>query len=102
MGFSTQEVLGLAELARLELSAEEVEVAGRELESILSYVDRLQRIDTAGVEPMTMPAKATGWREDVSFACDDVSRELILQNFPARKGDLLCTPGVFEKPKGGR
>jgi hypothetical protein len=47
-----------------------------------------------------MPAKAEGWRTDEALPGDDATRELILSNFPSRKGDLLATPGVFEKPKG--
>jgi len=102
MALTRDDVKGLADLARLELSEDELSTAEKELDSVLGYVDRLQQIDTKGVEPMTMPAKAEGWRADVEFACDDATRELILSNFPERRGDLLKTPGVFEKPKGGR
>lgn len=102
MPLTRDDVKRLADLARLELSETELANAEKELDSVLGYVNRLGEIDTKGVEPMTMPAKAEGWREDVAFPTDEVERELILSNFPARRGDLLKTPGVFEKPKGGR
>ncbi len=99
MSLSREDVLHLAELARLAVSEEEIEGARQDLESILGFVDRLKEVDTKDVEPMSMPAR-TEWREDVALPCDELARELILSNFPERKGDLLATPGVFEKPKG--
>ncbi|MFZ2803726.1 MAG: Asp-tRNA(Asn)/Glu-tRNA(Gln) amidotransferase subunit GatC [Patescibacteria group bacterium] len=100
MPLTREDILKLAGLARLDMTDDEVRSAERDLEAVLGYVDRLQQVDTQDVEPMTMPAKAEGWRPDVAFPCDDATRELILANFPSRKDDLLRTPAVFEKPKG--
>lgn len=102
MPLSREDVLHLADLARLSVSEAEIASAQEDLGNILGFVDRLQEVDTSNVEPMTMPARTEGWRKDVALPCDEVARELILSNFPKRKGDLLATPGVFEKPKGGR
>jgi len=102
MSLSREDVLHLADLARLQMTENEIASAQNDLTSILGFVDQLKDVDTDGVEPMTMPARAEGWREDVALPCDEVARELILANFPKRKGDLLATPGVFEKPKGGK
>lgn len=99
MSLTRDDVKQLADLARLQLTDEEIATAERELDSILHYVDRLQKIDTAGVEPMTLPARAEGWRADEAMPCDELTRELIFGNFPARSGDLLKTPAVFENPK---
>lgn len=99
MSLSREEMKQLADLARLQLTDEELTKVEREVDSILGYVDRLGKIDTQNAEPMTMPAKAEGWREDVAFTCDDATRELILANFPSRNGDALAVPAVFEKPK---
>ncbi len=41
----------VAGLARLELSKEEKEVFGNQLEQILTYMEQLNRLDTTGVEP---------------------------------------------------
>ncbi len=38
-------------LARLELSDEDKETFGKQLEQILTYMEQLNRLDTAGVEP---------------------------------------------------
>ncbi len=41
----------VARLARLELSEEERETFGNQLEQILTYMEQLNRLDTTGVEP---------------------------------------------------
>ena len=41
----------VARLARLELSGEEKVTFGEQLEQILGYMEQLDRLDTAGVEP---------------------------------------------------
>lgn len=99
MTLSSDDVKKLAELARLDLSDDELSVMQQELGSILHFVDRLQQVKTEGVEPSSAPATSE-WREDIAVPCDEATREILLSNFPARKGDLLATPGVFERPKG--
>jgi aspartyl-tRNA(Asn)/glutamyl-tRNA(Gln) amidotransferase subunit C len=41
----------VARLARLELSEEEKETFGNQMEQILTYMEQLNRLDTSGVEP---------------------------------------------------
>jgi aspartyl-tRNA(Asn)/glutamyl-tRNA(Gln) amidotransferase subunit C len=41
----------VARLARLELSEEEKETFGNQMEQILTYMEQLNRVDTSGVEP---------------------------------------------------
>ncbi len=99
MKLTVEQVGHLAELARLELGEEELNTMTGQFASILEYVDRIQQVDTAGVEPFTMPAKDEGWRKDEAYVCDDAARDIILSNFPSRAGDLLAAPGVFQTPK---
>lgn len=99
MRMSREEVLRLAQLGRLHLEDAEIEKLQDELGSILGYVDRLSRVDVEGVEPFAMPA-LDAWRVDAPMPAAAEVRERILSQFPKRRGDLLQTPGVFEKPKG--
>jgi len=46
-----EDILKLAQLARLELSDEEVEEYSRELTAILDYVEQLSAVDVEGLEP---------------------------------------------------
>ena len=100
MKLSLEEVKRLAELARLELSEAELEKMQEELGRILEYVTRLSKIDTKDVPETELGVLLLPSREDEAFSCDEVTRELILSNFPDRAGDALRVPAVFEKPKG--
>lgn len=99
MSLTKEDVKRLADLARLELSEDEANRAERELDAVLGYVDRLTKVHTEGVEPHAMPARAEGWRADDAVECDDLTHELVLSNFPDRKGNLLHVPAVFTSPK---
>ena len=58
-----EDVLRVAQLAHLELNDGEVESITRQLDGILSYVEKLNELDTEGVEPMSqsigLPISAT-------------------------------------------
>ena len=101
MALTKEEVLHIAKLARLELKAEEVEKFRTQLSEILEYVGQLSKVDTTGIEPI---AQITGLqnvtREDRVEGCDQETRELMLGQFPKRKGDLLETLGVFSGEAG--
>ena len=100
MPLTKQEVSALAHLARVALDEDEVARAEKELDGILGYVDRLRNVDTKGVEEAaSMAVQANAFREDVAMPSTDESRQLIIQNFPAKQNDLLKAPAVFERPK---
>jgi len=50
---STEDVLKLARLARIELTDEEAEEFTGEFDAILGYVEKLQQVDVEGLEPTT-------------------------------------------------
>ncbi len=57
MKLTNEQIKHIADLARLELSDKEIKLYGGQLSDILSYVDQLKEVDTAGVEPT---AQVTG------------------------------------------
>lgn len=86
----TIEYVGI--LAKLELTEEEKEQAGRDMERMLDYIDKLNELDTEGVEPMShVFAVSNVFREDEVENGDD--REQILANAPKVKD------GAFQVPK---
>ena len=60
-----EDIKHIADLARLELSEEELELYGGQLSAVLEYINQLKEVDTTDVEPT---AQVTGlenvWRED--------------------------------------
>ena len=55
MAITRDELLHLAKLSSLQLSEEEIEHLGKDLDGILQYVWQLQEIDTTGVDPLSHP-----------------------------------------------
>jgi aspartyl-tRNA(Asn)/glutamyl-tRNA(Gln) amidotransferase subunit C len=53
MKITREEVLRVAQLAHLELSAEEVEMYRGQLDEILAYIGKLEQLDVSKIEPMT-------------------------------------------------
>ncbi len=85
----TIEYVGI--LAKLELSDEEKEQAKKDMGEMLDYIDKLNELDTTGVEPMShvFPVKNV-FREDV-VTNGDGSKET-LANAPAMKDNGFKVP----------
>ncbi|MDA8238998.1 MAG: Asp-tRNA(Asn)/Glu-tRNA(Gln) amidotransferase subunit GatC [Nitrospiraceae bacterium] len=85
----------IANLARLSLSGEERELFGSQLESILSYMDTLNELDTGAIEPTShVLAIRNVTREDVQTPCLD--REKALANAPDKTEKFYRVPKIIE------
>lgn len=94
MKLTTQEVLKIASLARLEPGPEEVATLQEQLSKILGYVEKLNALDVTGIEPMAHAVEVpTPFREDV--VRKDTTREASLQNAPDREDDFFKVPKVI-------
>ena len=62
--FTPDDVDRIAELARLELTAEERSLFARQLADILAYAEQIQQVDTEDVPPMSHAAAAESLRDD--------------------------------------
>ena len=71
-------------LAKLELSLEEREEAKKDMGRMLDYIDKLNELDTEGIEPMSHVFSMNNvFREDIVTNGDD--RDNILKNAPEKK-----------------
>lgn len=85
----TIEYVGI--LAKLELSAEDKENAKKDIGEMLDYIDKLNELDTSGVEPMSHAFPVNNvFREDVPK--DQDGREKTLSNAPECGGDSFVVP----------
>jgi aspartyl-tRNA(Asn)/glutamyl-tRNA(Gln) amidotransferase subunit C len=85
----------VAHLARLELSAAELETMARQLTAILEYVNQLQQVNTDGVEPLAHPLPIHNiFREDKTAPSLPVNEALT--NAPDRRGDFYGVPAVLD------
>ncbi len=89
-----EDVLHVAQLARLSLAPEEIELFTRQLNDILAYVEKLGELDTTGVPPLAhvIPV-ANAFREDEVRPC--LEREAALDNAPAREEGAFVVPRVI-------
>jgi aspartyl-tRNA(Asn)/glutamyl-tRNA(Gln) amidotransferase subunit C len=88
---SRDDVLHVARLARLELSGEEVDRFGEQLNAILEAVGKVSQLDLADVEPTAHPLDLVNvWAEDEPEPCLPV--EEALANAPARDGNFFRVP----------
>ncbi len=94
MKITQEEVQRVAKLARLDLSAAEVERMTGQLDAILSYVAKLDELDTTGV------AVTTHTQEVVNAFRDDevqesLPREHALSNAPEQNGESFVVPRII-------
>jgi aspartyl-tRNA(Asn)/glutamyl-tRNA(Gln) amidotransferase subunit C len=104
-----KDVSYVADLAHLELTADERARMLKDLNSILGYIDRLNELDTANVEPMAQVASRSTEGSETSgtegFAhamrADELRPSLpheeALRNAPASNGVFFKVPKVIER-----
>lgn len=112
MKVTEKDVAYVAELANLELTAEERQRMLRDLNSILEYVDRLNALNTNDVEPMAQVSDRYGvdvsrqgserfayaTREDVKEGLrPSLPHEDALRNAPRTDGTFFEVPKVIER-----
>ena len=96
MSVTKKDVEYIAELARLKLNEEEIEKYTVQLNEILTYVEKLNEIDTTNVEPLSHPVEGSNvFREDV--VKPSIDREIAFRNAPDRSELFFKVPKVLDK-----
>lgn len=85
----------VAQLARLNLSDGEKKMLAGQMGDILEYMDKLDSLDTKGVEPMEHVEPISNvFRKDIVEK--SLSREKILANAPDKKDGAFRVPKIVE------
>lgn len=93
INYETIEHVGI--LAKLELSEAEKEAAMEDMSRMLDYIDKLNELDTVGVEPMSHVFPVSNvFREDVVTNGDE--RDQTLANAPDSKDGAFKVPKTVE------
>ena len=88
--------LKIANLAKLELTEQEVKEYSKDLTNILKWMEELKEVDVSGVDPVTSVTKNELYeREDIAYK-DTVEQEKILLNAPEKVGEYFTVPKVIE------
>ena len=99
MALTSDDVGRIAQLARLELRADEATAMLTQLNEFFDIVEKMRAVDTSGVEPLYTPLSAI---EDVTLrlredaVTETNQREANMANAPARDEGLFLVPKVIE------
>jgi aspartyl-tRNA(Asn)/glutamyl-tRNA(Gln) amidotransferase subunit C len=95
MSVDKDTVRRIARLARLAVPEERLEPLAKELNGIFQWVEMLNEIDVAGVEPMTSAvAQKLKWRQDA--VTDGGQAGKLLANAPEKEEGFFVVPKVVE------
>ena len=95
-----RDVEHVARLSRLALTDQEKERMRRELDGILSYIDKLRALDTANVLPTSHAVPMTNvMREDEPRP--SLAQDEMLANAPERSGEFFRVPKIIEEGAEG-
>jgi aspartyl-tRNA(Asn)/glutamyl-tRNA(Gln) amidotransferase subunit C len=94
MKITREKVEHVATLAKLNMSEEELARMTGQLDTILSYVAKLDELDTADVAPTTHAFSINNaFREDEMR--DSLPREEALANGPKENGEAFIVPRII-------
>lgn len=94
MKISKQEVEHVANLARLNLSENELETMTGQLDNILSYVDKLEQLDTSDVQPTThVFSVSNAFRDDE--VVESLPQDEAVKNGPQQNGEFFQVPRII-------
>jgi aspartyl-tRNA(Asn)/glutamyl-tRNA(Gln) amidotransferase subunit C len=101
----TEEVGRVAELAHLELTAEETGRMQQDLNAILDYIAQLNELDTTGVEPLAQVSELgnddASAGDDENLRADEVhaslDRGVVMHEAPESNGEFFKVPKVIER-----
>jgi len=105
MNITREDVLRVAELANLELTEAEIETYGPQLASILGYCEKLNELDTSGVEPLAQVLAAERAEEtdpgEQQHLRDDVARDAAIIGQVIRRAPQAvdAEPPYFRVPR---
>jgi aspartyl-tRNA(Asn)/glutamyl-tRNA(Gln) amidotransferase subunit C len=95
MALDTKDVAKIAHLARLDVAGADLEHYAAELSNILTLVEQMNAVDTAGVTPMAHPLHMSQrLRRDAVSEGDQ--RERFQSNAPSTEDGLYLVPKVIE------
>ena len=95
MTIDLKTVKHISKLARISVDEEKANKLAGDLNSIFSFIEKLNELKTENVEPLTSIAETTlRFREDKIIS--ENIREKILKNSPENNEDFFVVPKVVE------
>lgn len=96
MSIDRDTVLKVAHLARLELTEEEVTTMTGQMSEIVSFVEKINELDTTGIEPTAHVLDVKNKLREDSVTESPATLEEILSLAPERHENFISVPRVIE------
>jgi len=96
MALTIEEVEHVAHLARLRLSAEELEKMRTDLSNILGYIDMLKEVDVSDVTPTAQVTDLFNIMRDDEVG-PSLPREDVLANAPDQRDGMFRVKAIFDE-----
>ena len=96
MNIDLRTVERVASLAKLDFSDDEKTRIQEDLNKIVAYFDKLNEVDTEGIEPLVfMTEEVNVFRRDIPF--QEISKEEALKNAPQKNSDYFKVPKFLDR-----
>jgi aspartyl-tRNA(Asn)/glutamyl-tRNA(Gln) amidotransferase subunit C len=96
MSKSREDLLKIIRLARLSAANEDLDKMTRDFNSILQYVEQLEKVDVTNVEPLShVHGVVNVFRDDAAH--NDLTTGAALQNAPDKSGAFIRVPLIIEE-----
>ena len=96
MNIDKETIYKVADLARIEIKESEVEELQSDMSKILTFMEKLNELDTTNVEPLVyMNPEVNVWREDM--VKQELTVEEGLKNAALHNEDFFFVPKILEK-----
>ena len=95
MSIDKDTVIHISKLARISLDEKKVDSLSKDLTSIIKFIEKLNKLNTDKVEPLTsiINASLKSRKDEVK---DGKIRDQILKNSPEKNDDFFVVPKVIE------
>ncbi len=95
MAITKETIEYVAHLARIELKPKELEILSRQLQDVLDFIDKLNKLDISRVNPTShiLPINNV-FRADTLK--DSLSSGKALENAPQKDGSFFVVPKIIE------
>ena len=88
--------LKIANLAKLELTDQEIKEYSKDLTNILKWMEELKEVDVSNVQPVTSVTENELYEREDNAYKNTVEQEKILLNAPEKVGEYFSVPKVIE------
>jgi aspartyl-tRNA(Asn)/glutamyl-tRNA(Gln) amidotransferase subunit C len=96
MKIDTETVDKIAHLARLEFENEAKDQIIKDMNNMLSFIEKLNELDTSDVNPLIYMSNETNVLRDDEVR-HDITQQEALKNAPKKDSDYFKVPKVIEK-----